>query len=362
MIYQGDYNNDIIYGSANGHKIKVVTNDNATFLKCTLTVIFNSETWVHEFDPPFFNAVAELYFENYIHSIITQKFKLPTLEKDIPSFYGIDLAAVSMNLKEMEEDTVLDEMNFKFHISLGKQASLPLHHLNNGIIRLLDPENTPFVTEAGILSFSFYSPALPVKLHVDNGTTTNIINLPTTFETVKAPEYAPVLYTLIIPVKNIISPISDELNLRLEFPNRKLKLGAVTILDDGIDHNLIAFQNQFGTVSIIEFIGEFKDTSQVKSDLSKYIDPDQKMHLKSTNLDVSFPFTLNTGYIYSEEYYLMLWNLITSFNSFLATNDLIQLVLNRSAKITPYKTNFFLNNETIKFKKSEHDNIHYRLF
>ena len=72
MIYTGDYTAANIYGTSNGFKIKATTTDTDTFLSVKLTVNFNGEEWIHTFEVPFFQNKAELYIENYIHSIITQ--------------------------------------------------------------------------------------------------------------------------------------------------------------------------------------------------------------------------------------------------------------------------------------------------
>ena len=82
MIYQGDYYSDTIYGTSNNNKIRVQTNAEANFLSCELEVLFNDEVWRHTFEIPFFNNEAEFYFENYIHSIITQKFKTPEVNNE----------------------------------------------------------------------------------------------------------------------------------------------------------------------------------------------------------------------------------------------------------------------------------------
>ena len=355
MIYQGYYYSDHIYGTSNNNKVKVQTTAGANFLSCELEVVFNSQEWSHTFEIPFFNNKAEFYFENYIHSIITQKFSIQNIDFDNYKFYDFDLASVSMKLKEMQQNTVLSDLEHNFYMILGKFDALSIDYLNSGVKRILPIVQTHFLTEKGLLSFSFLSTNYPNKLLINNGFFESHITLPS-LSTLRK------LHAITIPIKNIVSSISTALTLTLKFSNgASFDLGQFNIIDHGIDHNSLVFQNNYGTISTIELTGEFKTAQQYKSDFFNYVN-DNHLFLNSTKIDVKKSYALNTGYLLDSNKYEMLYILLKSFNIFLVDSGLKKMILSSSQKLMPYKSNYYLNNETLKFKLSKNDDIHYRIF
>lgn len=355
MIYQGDYYSNNIYGTSNNNRVKVQTNTDANFLSCELEVLFNNEEWSHTFEIPFFNNEAEFYFENYIHSIITQKFNLQDIDTGNYKFYDFDLASINMKLKEMQQNDVLSELEHNFSMILGKFDSLPIDYLNSGVKRILPIVQTNFLTEKGVLSFSFLSTNYPNKLIVNNGVTESQITLPSSTTTYK-------LHTVTIPIKKIASTISTALILTLKFSNgATFDLGQFNVIDEGVDHNTVFYQNNYGTIGTIELTGELKTDQQYKADVFKYV-TDNKMSLNSTKIDIKKSYALNTGYLLDSNKYEMLYSLLKSFNIFLVDSGLKKMILSSSQKLMPYKSNYYLNNETLKFKLSENDDIHYRAF
>ena len=355
MIYQGNYYSNNIYGTSNNNKVKVKTTTDANFLSCELHVVFNDEEWSHTFEVPFFNNEAEFYFENYIHSIITQKFNIQNIDTNNYKFYDFDLASVNMKLKEMQQDNLLSELEHNFFMILGSFNELSIDFLNSGIKRILPTKSTYFLTEKGLLSFSFLSTNYPNKLVVNNGISESQITLPSSTTSKK-------LHTITIPIKNIVSPVSTALTLTLKFSNgSSFDLGLFNVIDEGVDHHTIVFQNGHGTISIIELTGELKADQQYKSDVFKYI-TENKLSLNSTKIDIKKSYALNTGYLLDYSKYEMLYSLLKSFNIYLIDSILLKMILNSTQKIMPYKSNYYLNNETLKFKLSENDDIHYRVF
>ena len=351
MTYQGDYIDAHIYGTANNHKIKVSTTDDATFLSCKLTVDFNGEEWIHTFEAPFFQNTAELYFENYIHSIITQKFKLDELTVDDYKFYSFDLAVVKMELKEMDANVILSELELNFSMVLGNFAALKESFLTDGVKRLLPVAQANFLTDNGVLSFSFLATTYPSKLIVNDVSKT----LPTADTTTKK------LHTLTIPVKKIISAAS-ELKLTLNFAsNGSFELGSFSVLNEGVDHNLIAYQNEFGTLSVIELTGELQTDEEYKESIFRHSNA-KKVTLTPTKIEIKKMYMLNTGHMRDVSKYRMLQSVLKSFNRFISDDGLQRIILSSAQRIKPFKSDYYLNNETLKFKLSENDDIYYRAF
>ncbi|WP_340074570.1 hypothetical protein [Leptobacterium sp. I13] len=356
MTYQGEYYSNNIYGTSNNHKAVVQTVDGATFLLCELTVTFNGDVWTHTFEAPFFNDEAELYFENYVHSIITQKFELAGITMEDYQFYAFGLASINMKLKEMQQNTLLSELEHDFFMILGRYDALSMDFLTSGVKRLLPVKNTSFLTEQGLLSFSFLSTTLPDVLVVDDGVTESEITLPATATTAY-------LHTLTIPVKKVVSGVSASLALSLKFSTGfVIELGTFNIIDGGIGHTVFAYQNLFGALSIIEFTGELEIEKQYKTDEYEFVDGNV-VSLNTTAIDTQNGYSVNTGYLLDVAKYEMLYSLLKSFNVFIHLEEgLKKMIVNRTQKLNPYRSNYYLNNETLKFKLSKNDDIHYGIF
>lgn len=356
MIYQGDYVSNTIYGASNNNRIKVDTVDGATFLSCNLLVDFSDELWEHNFEVPFFNNTAELYFENYIHSIITQKFDLLNVNTVNYEYYHYNLANIVLTVKEMHNNVVLDELEHDFFMILGKFQSMPLADLNTSGMQLLELDNSAFLTKKGVLSFCFLSNTLPEKLIIDNGITQTELNL------VVSP-YDTLLHVLTIPAVVFESQQSTAVTLSLKFSSNTIyPLGMFNIIDPGVDHNLIAYQNQFGTISIVELTGERKDDENRKTSIQNYT-INAFNRLNETEITESYSIIINSGYVLDSIKYEMLRRLVKSYNKFLVTTGSIDRIVNNgSQRFKPYKTNYYENNENLKFKISQNDDIHYRNF
>ena len=354
MIYNGNYYNDTLYGTSNNQKVLVETTDNAIYLSCELEVIFNGEVWAHVFEIPFFNNMAEFYFENFIHSIITQKFTVDQMDKDNYKFLHFEFASIRMVLKEMIENDILDQQELSFSMTLGSYDAISLSEIEQGNQYLLPISNTSLLTKKGIVSFSFVSQNLPEILIVSDGVNESQIGLTPSETSWK-------LHCLTIPIKNILSEGSDELTLSLKFGQTIIALGKFIIIGAAIDHTMVTYQNEFGTLSIIEFIGELKQEQNYKFGEFKHRKNNRSI-LSTTSIEKNKLYMVNTGYILDSLKYEMLSDLLKSFNTYLWDTDLKKMIVARSQRLKPYRSNYYLNNETIKFKLSENDDILHRIF
>ena len=355
MIYTGDYTAANIYGTSNGFKIKATTTDTDTFLSVKLTVNFNGEEWIHTFEVPFFQNKAELYIENYIHSIITQKFSVPSFFVNDYKINSYDLATVKMEVSEMKATVSVSAHVSTFYMRLGNFVTVSQSALTSGNIYLLPSNQSNYVSENGMLSFTFLSLTLPGTLTVNDGVTSSIKTLPTVTSSKK-------LHTLTVPVEKIKSGASDSLLLRLNFgSNSYAELGTFNIQDEGIDHNLIAYQNEFGTLSVMELTGELQTDEQYKESVFRHSN-NKKVSLTPTKIEIKKMYAINTGYMRDDSKYEMLRSLLKSFNRYIFDSGFKRIILSSAQKIKPFKSDYYLNNETLKFKLSENDDIYYRPF
>ena len=355
MIYNGDYQNNTIYGTANNHKLKVNTADDANFMICELAVNYNGIDWSHTFEAPFFNNNAELYIENYIHSIITQNFDFSDVDINAFKLYHFSLAQINITLKEMLFDEELDTLDLTFKMVLGNFNETPELNITNGAKILLPITQTSFFTSKGVLCISFIASETPEKLIVNDGNLNTENNLPLSTSNL-------ILHTLVIPLKLCIGSDSTALEITLEFSDQStLQLGTYSIIDDSIDHSLMWFQNDFGTLSCLEFIGELKIDDNFKYKNFEYSENNIN-RFNTTEITYNTRFNINTGYIIDHEKYTSLYSLLKSFQIFLLRDSLIKVLSDGNQKLMSFKSNYYLNNETLKFKTAQNDNIHYRVF
>jgi hypothetical protein len=356
MNYLGDYQNNTIYGTSDNRRIKIETVDEANFIHCEVTVDFNGLQWVHNFEVPFFNNNAEFYFENYIHSIIIQNLSDTTVSSDQLSITSFDIASVSLVLKEMKQSEELDELQYDFYMSLGSFDPISYTNIQNGSKLLLPTTNSKYITQKGILSFSFFSLSQPDKLLVDVDNNVQEINGPTNNSGL-------LLHTIFVPVKSIIGINDVAFSLSLRFANNSVfSLGDFVISNRGLDHSHIVYQNQFGTLTSAEFTGLVAFTEEYK--IGNIVNTKGGFTSSKTNsIETNSLKTLNTGFILDNAKYNMIEELIRSYNiHFLDGSELKKVILKGKPKIRPYITDKHLRHETLTFKVSENDHILYRGF
>ena len=351
MNYTGSYNDNIIYGTANNNKV-IVTSVDATFLQLILTVDYGTFNYIHTFEIPFFQNVAEFNFENYVHSIITQKFtEITTIDKANIKIYNFDMANVSFVLKEMQGINELSTLTKTFHMILGKITPVSIVDLDNGINVLLPTSRTLYVSKKGIITFTYLSKNNPIALIVNN--TPIAINLPTENK---------YLHTITIPIY-LISGTATWLKLSLKFaPSVILNIDDIQIIKHGIDHNLMLFQNLYGGVTIIELLGQLLQKTSLRSTHNSHVN-DNITTIDVSNIEQKEEYKLNTGYLHGQDKYNMLFSLLKSFNTYFDNNsELLKIAFFNRHSLTPYQSRKYDNNETLNFKIAKNADIHYRNF
>jgi hypothetical protein len=353
MNYLGDYENNKIYGTLENKKLKVTTVADANFLKVELTVVFGALTWTHPFDVPFFNNEAELYFENYIHSIITQNLEVSGISNSEFNFTSFDIAAVTCVLKEMENDAVLEELTYNFHMALGDVSFVDFTNLAAG--KYFAPiKQSNITTFQNVLSFSFYAALFPQKVLIKIDGVTTEITLPTYTSAKK-------LHTLFIPVQKIIAASVASFSLSLKFADATVfDFGEFHVINEIVDHSLLVYQNSYGTLNSVEFTGAKKTPVSFKSKENIFIN-NNRTNITTNVIEQSEQVNIDTGYIRDFNKYSMIINLLKSFNIYDFSN-LKKLVSKTSHKITPYETDNYTQREILTFKYSENDDIYYRGF
>lgn len=350
MIYTGNYSNGFLYGTLNNNKIIVTSLEEDTFLSAILSVNFNGETWTHPFEVPFFNGSAELYFENYIHSLMTQKFADLSLNTTTVSTRTFDIATVNMVMTEVRESEELDTRIMDFHLMLGKITPILFSDFAGGTKTLLPTAQANYGTPKHILSFSFLAAGLPHKLVVNS----TEIQLGLT-DTPK------ILHSITIPIA-ALSVSTHSVTLELLFADTTtLSLGEFSIFNQGVDHNIIAFQNQFGGLSCMEFTGEFEDENAYKPNEFQRKNGSTS-ELTTSELSILTSYKLNTGYVFHNSQFIVMDALMKSFNMFLKADVFKRIIPSGTQKTNPYKTRTTDKNEDFKFKLTRNDNIYNGIF
>ena len=362
MIYIGDFQNNCIYGTLNNQLIKVKTVDDAVFIKCEVSIECNGEVWSHTFESPFYNSVAELYVSNFVHSFMSQQFQLPTSLHEISLIYSA-LAKVTIEVNEHSSEAVLDSTEFNFFMLAGSIEPIPMLSINENQRVLLPVSQSLVLDKKSTICFSYLSSTPPIELQFFEGDKSGKITLD--FNTSE-------LYcqTLIVPVEKIYqagvdshSKGFDSYNLELRFEEgESLSFGELAMSDNYIDFHQVLYQNEFGLVSVADFLGYAERNEEFKTQIQEFIANRSSM-LSEIDKSESYPIELNTGYIWDAKKHEMLKSLIRSFNKyFLLNEDFIPIVNDGVQKIKPYSTNNYQQEETLKFKIASNDHSANRIF
>lgn len=349
MNYIGDYTANTIHGTLNNEKIKVTTTTENSYLLCALTVNFNSVVWTHTFEVPFFNGAAELYFANYIHSLMTQKFNnLQFLTSEITT-HSFDLANVSVIITERKDGADIDQHTIAFYYMIGKFTPFLYSSISGNNVMLLQATTTKVLSRKALFGFSFLSDEQPNKVVV-NDVEIDINSQPTT----------KLLHSIIVPINLIVAATVEEFTFKIKFPSgAEINAGSIYILENEIDHNLMFYQNEFGALSSIEFTGEITFEDAFKSDEFSISSNGNLLSVES-KIDLSNIFKVNTGYIFDEDKHKMITTLLKSFNRFSYNNNQFKRVtLSGTHKLSPYQSGNPDYNEDLNFKIAENDNIYY---
>ncbi len=350
MIYTGNYTNGYLYGTLNENKIIVTSEEEDTFLSVVLTVDFNGETWTHPFEVPFFSGSAELYFENYIHSLITQKFNDLDFDTSAIVLHDFDIAAVNVVMTEIRESEELDTETIDFYLMLGNITPVLFTDFASGTKTLLPTAQANYGTPKKILTFSFLSATTPTKIKVN--TTEIALTLPATTKT---------LHTLSIPV-SALALTTQSIDLQFIFADEStMDLGSFSIFKVGFEQNLILFQNQFGALSCIEFTGDFEDEDGYKPTEFQRKNG-HTSELTTSELSILTSYKINTGYVWHNSQFSAMDALMKSFNMFLKADGLKRIIPNGTQKINKQKTRTTDKNEDFKFKLTKNDNIYNGIF
>lgn len=355
MNYIGDYQNDKIYGTSGNRKIKVTTADAANFLLCEVTVEFDGAIWNHSFEVPFYNDLAEFYFESYVHSIIIQEFSESSVTMLEPSIFSFDLAKVTVVLKEMKQSEELSQQQIIFYMTLGSSDVLDYNDIESGKKYLVETINSKYITDQALLSFSVLSLDQPSNIVTTINGSESQINAPTNGQNLR-------MHTLFIPVGSLGS-LDTSFELSIKYADGTLfQLGNYIIVDSGPDHENVFYQNDMGTLSVIEFTGNKSKINEYKV-VNTLNTKNQSTSSRTSNIRLNNLISLNTGFILDENKYEMILELLRSYNVFYQLDsNLKRMVVKGNPRIRPYITDENLKDETLTFKVSENDNILYRGF
>jgi|GEM_PF-6521939 len=351
----GDYQNGYLYGTLSDYKIDVRTLGTEKAIWLTLNIQYGDRTWSHTFDVPFFEGNAIMYINNYVHSVITQALVMPTVSLDSIQINSFELAQVTVAISELnyETDTIIATRSF--YMMPGEITPIAKSAIDGGARVLLNAHQSEFLDERAVISYTFLSNIMPISIKATHysGDVDKII-------TEDASDL--LLHSISIPFKLLLAANVVNYSLRLYFTGLSfIELGLANLMDEPMEHRLFQYQNQFGTVSFVEFTGEFEEEEQFKSDVQEYI-ANNISQLQEVAYSESKPLEINTGYIWDINKHHQIRALIRSYQKYLVMDGLIRIVNAGTNKIKPYTSKKRLYNETLKFKIAQNDNFSNRIF
>lgn len=126
----------------------------------------------------------------------------------------------------------------------------------------------------------------------------------------------------------------------------------VTIKNDEPEVNTIAFLNEWNSYEFFETTGELVVVDAAKITTTK-IATEGKTHTKVVDIDVDVEYSLNTGWIYSQNEVEWLRQILKNkrFFLYIEGEDFVEMELT-TKKLEIYRTRDYLKQYTLKFKKA----------
>ena len=141
-------------------------------------------------------------------------------------------------------------------------------------------------------------------------------------------------YTVVLPIADIAN-FTEGHEFTVSFYDESF---TVVIVNDGVDHSMVYWENQYGCFDSLELTGEVEITPEITRTVANF----RKSEFVSENkiLDVSKPisYQINTGYLHTTECVETIQKMLYSKNIYLQTQNIIVPVIPTNRSIPTFKT------------------------
>lgn len=306
-----------------------------TFMELNYTANYNSVLFNYTVKLPFFKGVAKRDVGIIPHKILGNQNIIGLAEFSVFQPYFPITVNIETHEKELFTEAIVASA------SVNGLKFIKGYAPNNNL--LSEISRTVFLTKKATLCFSVLSGNVTTAAINVTGTITKSIDV-TQFLNADND-----FYTVVLPIA-YLADFREGHEINIEFLGETI---TVVIVDEGIDHSMVYWENNNGCFDSLELKGEVSITPEMKRTTGNFR-VNRNTSINKT-LQVTKPkgYTINTGIVYTEDELVMIENMLYSKNIYLQTQGFITQVIPSTTRIPGYKTLNTLKGFDINFKNAE---------
>jgi hypothetical protein len=156
-------------------------------------------------------------------------------------------------------------------------------------------------------------------------------------------------YTVVLPIADL-ADFREGHEINIEFLGETI---TVVIVDEGIDHTMVFWENNNGCFDALELKGEVAITPEMNRKTANFRLTRNTSINKTLAVTKPKSYSINTGIIHTEDELIMIENMLYSKNIYLKIQGKLVEVVPSTTKIPGYKTLNTLKGFDINFKNAE---------
>jgi hypothetical protein len=321
---------ETLYFADDHNKLKVTNVENNTFLSVDASASHATGNLNYQFEAPYFKGIASVVIgketNNLLKSVIPTNNLATRVQNNIAP---INIGLTVFNKNRFTEATAQVAQYANLYFLTGKTPVI----LN----KLCNIPQTIYVTKKAVLSLSLLANTPPSQI-VITGAVSAIIGT-----SIASNLY---VYNAIVNLKDFTLATGDAITITYG----SLVVNVV-IKKEVPETRLLAFENEWKEYEFFETTGFLIENKNAdKTDTEIQIEGEK--HTKTVSIDIGKDYTLNTGFIYSQDEVIWLSKILEAKRIFLyeGTNPVEIILETKSMQI--YKTRDTGKSFALKFKKA----------
>ncbi|WP_233898363.1 hypothetical protein [Tenacibaculum piscium] len=269
-----------LYFSDDQNNIIISSEGVATYLSIDISVKYNSEIFKYASGVPFFNGTAKKRIGAVVNKIINNEPDLLLNTVSLKTSYLPALLTINVQEAEIYSDEIIEGIQLK-KIPFVKGIT-PFDNW------LSDNNKEMYLTNKGVVSFSFYNPLLTAV--------TEIVITGSVTKTVTFPAVSSYFNTVQIPLNLLNLKEGDAIIITAHNT-----IVTVFIKPNTPDNALVFWENKWGVFDSVEFTGDISEKDNYKSKDFSYRKDHLTTETKVLSVENKTSFKLNTGPLYTYE-------------------------------------------------------------
>jgi hypothetical protein len=307
-----------------------------TFMQLNYTTNYNSVLFNYTVELPFFKGLAERNIGLIPKKIIGDQFLIGLAETAVFQPYFPLLLNIELHEKELFTEAIVATSSvngLKFIKGYKPTTNL-----------LSEISRTIFLTTKATLCFSVLSENASSGNIEITGTITKTINVTDSVSADKD------FYTVVIPIASM-GNFWEGHELNITFLGETI---TVVIIDEGVDHTMVFWENENGCFDALELTGEVAIDAGIKRKTATFRG-DSKHTTKNKVLEILKPrsYKVNTGIVRTKESLEMIYNMLSSKNLYLQTQGITVAVIPSTSEVPTFTSLDNFQSFDINFNTTE---------